>query len=482
MNDNMLRIEIARGVRIALPPNPRHISTYVFVEQEDWFEDEAQFVSRAAEPGGRMLDIGSSFGFYSLTYARAAGPAARIWAFEPTPMVCSCLRESIRMNNFANFTLTETAVGATEGRSKFKIAGSSELNRVDAEGGGIEVRVAPLDALDAEHGFGKVDFVKIDVEGHEAAVLEGGTAFFTRESPLVLLEVRAGDDLDFSVATRFEALGYGLYRIAPQLGALVPFDRTVLDSRLLNVFACKPDRAARLAERGLLCMAIPASAPIASLQEVRAALAAIPAFRGIGTHLDTLFAGMKADDPSLRLLRFELASRNTALPLPERCAALAQAATIARSLIAGQPSLLRSLTATRVLRGWGERGAAADEIMRLLPLILSGTTCEIEMPFLPPLPSYDTWCGTADLGGWVTASVVEAAALWPWFSSFWGEPTSTPTSEFLLRFGRQTPLLERRRQLRRILTGLQATQQPHPLLRTKSPENLNPGFWCGADR
>ena len=84
----MLTIEIAQGVQICLPDQLSHISTYVFLEQENWFEDEANFVTSTAEPGARMLDIGSSFGYYSLSFAKAAGPSARIWAFEPTPTVC----------------------------------------------------------------------------------------------------------------------------------------------------------------------------------------------------------------------------------------------------------------------------------------------------------------------------------------------------------------------------------------------------------
>jgi hypothetical protein len=46
----MLVLEIARGIRIALPPGPRQISTYVFLEQEDWFEDEASFIPAWRNP------------------------------------------------------------------------------------------------------------------------------------------------------------------------------------------------------------------------------------------------------------------------------------------------------------------------------------------------------------------------------------------------------------------------------------------------
>lgn len=473
-----LVLEIARGVRIALPPDPRQISTYVFLEQEDWFEDEADFVARAAEPGGRMLDIGSSFGFYSLSYARAAGPGSRVWAFEPTPAVCEHVRESIRLNDFVNMTLIETAVGAEQGRCRLVAGRESELNSVDAARGSLEVAIAPLDRLDEEHGFGDVDFVKLDVEGHESAVITGGDAFFTRQSPLVMLEVKAGSVVDFSAALRFESLGYALYRLVPELGVLVPFHRTQVDPFLLNIFACKPDRAARLAGRGLLCPATGGCPPIVGRDEIARTLRRMPAFAAHSAFFDGLLEKCSPDDAAILLLRHELASRDVSLSMPERCAALRQAASLALQILAGQPGLAQSLSAARVLRAWGERSAAVNALARLLPAVLGGTGLSIDAPFFPPLRSYDAW--DSEIGAWVSAGIVEALALWCTYSSYWGEPTSIPASEVLLRFGRQSPLFERRRQLRRILDGRQGALQAHPLLGARSSENLNPAIWSAA--
>lgn len=473
-----LVLQIAGDVRMALLPDLRHISTYIFLEQEDWFEDEAAFIRRVAEPGGLMLDIGASFGFYGLNYARAAGAGARVWAFEPTPEVCRFLRESVRLNDFTNFTLVETAVGAESGRSRLKAGPASELNAIDAMQGNLEVALTPLDALDRDHGFGEVDFVKLDVEGHELAVITGGKEFFNRESPLVMLEVKAGSVVDFSAAERFESLGYSLYRLVPQLGALVPFERAPVDPFLLNIFACKPDRAAHLAGRGLLCADRVGPAPVATVEDVATSLHRIPAFAGQTAFFDGLLARMAPDDPVLLLLRYELASRDNSLVVSERRAALEQAAAVARQLISMQPGVAQILSAARVLRGWGERGLAASALVGLLPAVLQGTGLSINAPFVPPLPCYDIWA--ADLANWVSASIVEAAALWSTYSSYWGEPTTVPVSEVLFRFGRQTAPFERRRQLRRIVEGRQSGPEAHPLLKSKSPDNLNPAFWVGG--
>ena len=75
--------------------------------------------------------------------------------------------------------------------------------------------------------------------------------------------------------------------------------------------------------------------------------------------------------------------------------------------------------------------------------------------------------------------MIGSAALWSTFAGYWGEPTQASAAELLACFGRQTPLFERRRQLRGIVQGLQSGPWPHAVLAAKSAENRNPQFWCG---
>lgn len=473
-----LILEIARGIRIAVPSDPRNISTYVFLEQEDWFEEEAAFIGRVAEPGGRMLDIGASYGFYSLNYARAAGAASRVWAFEPTPEVCALFRESSRLNALANISLIETAIGAESGRARLAIGASSELNAINPEQGGIDVAVASLDSLDREHGFGAVDFVKLDVEGHEIAALTGGAAFFTRESPLVMMEVTMGNEGDFAAPARLESLGYSLYRLVPQLGILIPYERAWTDKFLLNIFACKPDRAARLAARGLLCPADNGPAPMASVADVVAWIRRVPALASQAAFFEGLIANSPPENQALVMMRLELASRDVSIPIAGRCAALERAAEIAREFLTPHATLAGSCTAARVLRGWGQRGVASDTLREFYLAVAKGAELTIDAPFMPPLASYDTWA--ADIANWVKAGIIEAVSLWHVFSSRFSNTDGAPVSDVLSRFGRQSALFERRRQLRRMIDGEQFRQEWHPLLRSKRPDNLNPGFWCGA--
>jgi FkbM family methyltransferase len=88
----------------------------------------------------------------------------------------------------------------------------------------ITVQRDTLDALAQRNLFGPVGLIKIDVEGHELAVINGATQFLTTRQPLLLIEIEARHH-QFPIATifgRLEALGYRGYYANPQTATLLP--------------------------------------------------------------------------------------------------------------------------------------------------------------------------------------------------------------------------------------------------------------------
>jgi len=66
-----LHLRLRDGQRIAVPRDLSSITTYVLLEQEEWFEKEISFLRCFLKPGMTVIDIGASLGAYSLPMARA---------------------------------------------------------------------------------------------------------------------------------------------------------------------------------------------------------------------------------------------------------------------------------------------------------------------------------------------------------------------------------------------------------------------------
>ena len=115
------------------------------------------------------------------------------------------------------------------------------------------VRVVTLDDCLHRYGWSQIDLLKIDAEGQESNIIDGGRRFLTELSPLILYEVKSREELNLELVGKLAAFGFDSYRLVPGLDLLVPFDAAAKpDGYLLNLFCCKKDRATAISERGML--------------------------------------------------------------------------------------------------------------------------------------------------------------------------------------------------------------------------------------
>lgn len=132
--------------------------------------DRVASILALLRPGDVLWDIGAHKGYITLAAARRVGPSGRVIACEPSRRNLSALRRHVRWNRASNVTVVEAGLSREDGEARFGGTGSSITYRL---GQGDElVRVRRLETLVAE-GLPAPTVAKIDVEGEEAAVLQG---------------------------------------------------------------------------------------------------------------------------------------------------------------------------------------------------------------------------------------------------------------------------------------------------------------------
>jgi FkbM family methyltransferase len=150
-----LCLNLQNGTKLMVPNRLDAITTYVILEQERWFEKEWGFIEHLLQPGMTVLDIGANLGIFSMGFAKAVGPAGRVYAYEPTSETRARLEQSKRVNGADNLVVIGSALSDTEREGRIVFGTSSELNRLGEsdDGKGEAVHLTSLDLEKSRLGW-----------------------------------------------------------------------------------------------------------------------------------------------------------------------------------------------------------------------------------------------------------------------------------------------------------------------------------------
>lgn len=160
------------------------------------------------EVSGLVLDIGANTGIFTLL-AAAARATARVCAFEPLESARKLLHANIACNPGMAPRIAVSPLALSHARAVVPffetindyglISTSSTLEQNHAMQVGNHVRrEIATDTLDdwmEASGEGPIGLMKIDVEGHEHAVIEGGRHTIRRDRPIVIIEILGAADI-----------------------------------------------------------------------------------------------------------------------------------------------------------------------------------------------------------------------------------------------------------------------------------------------
>ncbi len=162
----------------------------------DNYEPDFAFLCRhLIDDNSHCLDLGANIGVKSLIMARQARQG-RVLAVEASPNVAKVLRLNVKANRADNIEVAQTAIGDHEGEVVFHEntcwgsvrRDSSESATIPLGENETIVPLTTLPALAERAGFQTVDFIKMDIEGSEFAVLRNSLPWLKQHRPLLVFE------------------------------------------------------------------------------------------------------------------------------------------------------------------------------------------------------------------------------------------------------------------------------------------------------
>jgi FkbM family methyltransferase len=152
-------------------------------------EPELRLLSAMCRADAIAVDIGANEGFFS---EQLLGLSRSVVAFEPLPQMLSRLRA--RYTNRMEIVGVVLSDRSGEGELRYPAGGYMTATIADSNlsalqsGGVVETVKVPMRTLDS-YQLTNVGFIKIDVEGHEEAVLHGSSETLRREMPNLMIEI-----------------------------------------------------------------------------------------------------------------------------------------------------------------------------------------------------------------------------------------------------------------------------------------------------
>lgn len=191
---------VASGCNLLLPKNQPITSMICSGEYE---AEIMRFVNKLVNANACCFDIGGHYGYYTMALSAIATEGA-VHTFEPVPDHAIRIQQGVERSSLPETRVHQVAVAKECGEMKLRFAGEGsddsmayldEYGGVDTEAAKINYQqfretVVPTISIDrAAHLHGTPDFIKIDAEGAEGAILEGGLQTIPTAKPRLLIEV-----------------------------------------------------------------------------------------------------------------------------------------------------------------------------------------------------------------------------------------------------------------------------------------------------
>jgi FkbM family methyltransferase len=196
----------------------------------------AELFGYLVRPGDRCVDVGANVGVHTIRLARLVGTGGEVIAIEPDQGMVQRTNRNIALNGLANVRVISAAASERAGEMRLYRPNPWDTNRARASLihhpylTGVKTMV-PVVTVDNVCAGQPVALIKIDVGGHEAAVIRGAASTITTNAPSVVFEyaMMPRDDAALSPFGWLAEHGYVLFRIRAARHAITDRVRLALD-------------------------------------------------------------------------------------------------------------------------------------------------------------------------------------------------------------------------------------------------------------
>lgn len=139
-----------------------------------------------------LYDIGANSGYYGILSAYLFNKKINVYSFEPLSEYIDCIKKSVYLNKLENLKTFEFGLGDKDEDKTIFISGTGSSFDENFSGDHRNKRVLKIKKLDnvvEKEQITKPDFIKMDVEGYEQKVLEGGNNTITENTPVLFIEI-----------------------------------------------------------------------------------------------------------------------------------------------------------------------------------------------------------------------------------------------------------------------------------------------------
>jgi FkbM family methyltransferase len=180
--------------------------------------DKQAALTRFVQPGMTVYDVGAQAGFYTLFFSRLVGPSGHVYAFEPLPINLAHLVSHVRMNGLENVSIVEGALWRTRSLASFSVDQERSMNAVQPQRGTgpLFVPTLSVDEMVRDGAIRPPDLVKMDVEGAEAAVLEGMEQTVAATRPILFIALH-GESQRTACERLLHSVGYEINDLSGRL-------------------------------------------------------------------------------------------------------------------------------------------------------------------------------------------------------------------------------------------------------------------------